>query len=443
MIKVNKKQVIYTFYCIFLLILSCFLQNVGNSLIFAAAFLPIVVIILLDSVANKNWLYLCFFGLSVELHYVMVLCICIIKAPETSWRLWYDREELNCISLQFQMMSILLLAIIYFIALYRQRFKNNVSEIKFSVTTTTLKLYIFMAIYAITILYYLPVAFMGGKRDYNALGNNLILSLFRVCCLLSWILLQNAKGRQKLFLFIESLIGLIVVSLLSINGYRYLLVENAVALLILNITRIKLIRKKNLILIFILVVMFYFLMVFFKMYLTGRSFSSILFNHEKSLFYSLNGVISNIGNGHEWTYLSTLNNILPKAWTGSSDLNTANQIMKYINYDSYLQIIANKAGVNVGGYYLTEAYVNFHEFGICFMTAFFGIVFSLMERIRIKYDFKSAMFQTLYYGLTTQMFSIVYYGSSNYFKFLVYYLIFSFIIFKRFKIIGGKNYVVQ
>lgn len=443
MIKINKKQVIYTLYCIFLFILySCF-QNVTYSILFAAAFIPVAVVIVFNSVAQKNWLFLCFFGLSAELYYVMVLCVCIIKAPETSWRFLYDRADLNSVSLRLIMMSLLILSIIYFIILYRKNARNDVSDIKFLLVTTLLKRYIFMSVYALVILYYLPVAFSSGARDYNAAVNVLTLSLFRVCCLLSWILLLNAEGRQRLLLLLESLIGVVIVALLAAKGYRFILVENVVAILILNITKLKCISKKTLISVFVIIAVFYMIMIFFKMYLTDLDFTSVLFSHEKSLFYSLNAVIANIGDGHEWTYLSTLKNILPKSWTGSNDLNTASQIMKYINYDVYFQIIANKTGVNAGGYYLTEAYVNFHTFGICFMTAFFGIIFSLMERIRIKYDFKSAMFQALYYGLTTQMFSIVYYGSSNYFKFLVYYLIFSFIIFKRFKITGGKKYVVQ
>lgn len=441
MTKKNKSQVFLILYSLVLFVFSAFFQKTDNTLFISLAFLPVAVIIAVNAVSHKSWLFVCFFALSAEMYYALVLCLCVIGAPETSWRIAYNIQEYNDTSLRFIMNSLLLLAFVYLTLLYKKPLKNDMSEMLFCIQTSSLKINAFLFVFACASVYYIPQIFIGGTRNYNVQENIMIMSLFRVCCLLSWILLKCTVGRQRKMLIAECIIASVIIVFFSFYGYRFILFENVIAILILNITRIKRIDLKTWIALIVFFIVFYLILTEIKASITNRSADSILFSHEKNLYYSLNAIIANIGDNTEKTYLSTIRNILPKAITGSTDLNTSSILVKYIDYNLYLQITAQHVGVNMGAYYLTEAYANFHQAGIYIVTLFFGVIIALIEKLRLNNKVRTNFFQCFYYGLTTQVFTIVYYGSSNYVKFLVYYLIFSFIIVTRFKLTGGEKNV--
>lgn len=397
------------------------MMDMDSCLLISAAAVPAVAAVALNAIKNQNWLYLCFYALSAEVYYVMVLCIYGIKGTETSWRFVYARDEYNEVSLRFIMISLMLLSLVYLFFLYGR--DNFFKEEKTEFNVSRFRGMIFIAVYAVILLYYAVMTPAMGMRLYSSTPNIMILSLLRVCCLLGWVLLPKAQGDMRKLLTAECFVGALITTLLALNGYRFILFENVIMIAILNLSRLKKIKLSTWAVMIVFVIIFYILLTVLKARLAGRELAGVVFSHEKNLFYSLNAIIANMGSERLETYLSTLKNLLPKALTGSRDLNTGGMLMKYINYEMFLQ-----NSVTMGGYYLTEAYANLHEAGVYIVSLAFGIFFALLERRRSSGKACSVLFISIYYGFIAQSYTFVYYGSSNYVKFLVYYILFAFVI---------------
>ena len=420
MIKTIKYREILFVYALLILVLSLMIQNYSNTPLLSIAALPVIISVAVSALKNQNWLFVCFYALCAEVYYIMLLCIYVIKGTETSWRFLYAHEAYNAVSLRLALMSMLILSLVYIFMLFHTRLPEN--EILTKNSISGVQAVLFLVIYTVIIFYYGIKTPSMGMRLYTSNQNIMILSLFRVCCLIGWVVLPGFKGIYKRILTAESAVAVIIIALLSINGYRFLLFENVIMIIVLNLSKIRKIRMKTWIMLAFMAVIFYIALTVLKSKYTGRATDSIMFNHEKNLFYSLNALIANMGSERMNTYLSTIKNLLPKAITGSTDLNTGGMLMKYIGYEMYLQ-----SNVTMGGYYLTEAYANMHESGIYIVSLFFAVVFSAIEKRRAEKP-ASPLFMCIYYGLISQTYNFVYYGSSNYVKFLVYYIIFAMVI---------------
>lgn len=438
MLKVNKNQVILVLYTAFLMLISFAAQNLDNTLLLSAASLPVVLAVGINAIKNQNWLFVCFTALIAEVYYVIVLWTFIIKGAESSWRLLYAVPAYNEISMRYALLSLLIICLVYIIMLYKES-RSKYELVAEKINIGKLQLQIFMIVYGITILYYLVQIPFMGMRVYSEGQNTMMQSFFRVCCLMGWIILLSVEGRKSRILIFECIAGAIVVVVLSILGYRIFIVENVVMLVMLNLSKLKKITMKTWLVLIVFVLMFYIGLIYIKAVFTNREMSSLLFGHEKNIYYSLNAIIVNMGDERLETYLSTFRNILPKAITGSTDVNTGGMLMKYIDYEAYLL-----TGVTMGGYYLTEAYANLGAAGIYIISFLFGIVISVLENERKKNPKYRQLFMCVYYGIVSQVWCIVYYGSSNYIKFLVYYIIFAFVIVMPITISNsgkGKKYM--
>lgn len=422
MLKVNKNQVILFLYTSFLMLVSFAAQNLDNTFLLSLAAIPIVAAVILNAVKNQNWLYVYFTALTAEVYYVLIIWTFLIKGTETSWRVPYAIPAYNEVTMRYAFLSLLIICLIYFFVLYKESAVNfEFSSEKF--TVGRLQTQLFIIVYGFIIIYYVVQLPTMGVRVYSESYNVMLQALFRACCLLSWIMLINADKKHKHILIAECVLGGIVAVIISVIGYRFIIVENVFMIVMLNLSKLKKIKLRTWITLIVFVLIFYVGLIYIKSVFTEREMSTLVFNHEKNIFYSFNAVYANIGETRLETYLSSLKNILPKALTGSTDVNTGGMLMRYIDYEAYLL-----TGVTMGGYYLTEAYANFGAGGIYALSFIISIVFVVLERMRKGNPKYKQLFMCVYYGLVSQVYSIVYYGSSNYIKFLVYYIIFAFVI---------------
>lgn len=438
MLKVNKNQVILVLYTVFLMLISFAAQNMDNTFILSIASIPLILAVGINAIKNQNWIYVCFAALAAEVYYVLILWTFVIKGTETSWRIPYAVPSYNEVTMRYAFLSLLIICLIYFLVLYKESAVNfEFSSEKF--TVGRLQTQLFIIVYGLIIMYYVVQLPTMGVRVYSESYNIMLQALFRACCLLSWIMLINADKKYKHILIAECVLGGIVAVIISVIGYRFVIVENVFMIVMLNLSKLKKIKLRTWITLIVFVLIFYVGLIYIKSVFTEREMSTLVFNHEKNIFYSFNAVYANIGETRLETYLSSIKNILPKALTGSTDVNTGGMLMRYIDYEAYLL-----TGVTMGGYYLTEAYANFGAAGIYIVSFIISIAFVALERARKGNPKYKQLFMCVYYGLVSQVYSIVYYGSSNYLKFFVYYIIFAFVIVMPITISNsgkGKKYM--
>ncbi len=435
-IKFKKKQIMEIVTLVILLIASCLFRDFSNILLFTMIFTPICAVELIDCIKRQNYLFFCFFGMTLEIFFAMLLNFFVICGEETSWRLLYNSTELNQKSLQYIFASLVLFLILYILLLSnRGDFETNVlSSCNFYISK--INLLGFEILFGIILIYYILKIRTFTFRSYSANQSLVIIILFRACFLIGLILFY--KFKKDRLLLIELVIGTCIALLLGlVTGYRYILFETVILFIFLHLSRIKKIKAKNIIILVILLLSFYLAMVIVKANLTKGDWTIQLFSHERNLFYSLNAIIKNMGTTYESTYLSTVKNILPKFITGSKDMNTGGILMKYIS-----PTIQSETGINMGGFYLTEAYANFHIVGIYLVSFIFAIMLIIIERCKhkiFKTRYGSRVFCIFYLILISQTNNMVYYGSSNYVKILVYIMLLAVVLVVPVSFFRGNN----
>lgn len=432
-----KKTQLYICVCLItLFVFSISLPEYKSIFFLSIPMLFISIHCLYDSVRCKNYVYLCLVGLVLEIFLTINISLLFGNGIETSWRALYNKSSLNEQSIRYIFSSLLILLFVYYLRNYGGKSKESsvLEDIHFKIPQ--LKYQFFELIFGVILLYYLSQLNALVLRSYASNQNVLILCLFRACLLIG-LILQRYNSHRK-FLLCENFLAFIIVLALTFRaGLRYLIVEWFVLLLFLNLSRIKKIKLRNIIVLAVVAIIFYISLVYIKAKITGGTFADSIFRHERNLFYSLNALIANIGENYEMTYFSTIKNILPKALTGSSDMNTGGILMKYISPS-----IQSDTGINMGGFYLTEAYANIHGFGIYLSSIVIGIFISTIEKKKnrkFNSTYSRNMFFFFYLILISQMYSVVCYGSSNYIKLIIYIMILAFVVFTPISVIKTRS----
>lgn len=418
-----KKQSV--FYLLYLLVLSFFIyiaDNVKYITICSIMLLPILLILIIGMVKKKHYIYCCMMAFISELLYVIILYKYILRLDETSWRIKYNILANNIITIKMILTSIIVLSIIYLIILNNKSASINLS-LDNKINCRALNMYLFYIVYGGIILYYLFQLKDLTMRTYGTTSTSLMLSIFRICLICSIIIMKLSDLNKPFILKLEFVLGIVLAGfLIFISGYRYLIVEIVMTIVFIYLDKLKRIKFKTWIILAIGAIVFYVVITLTKVYILGSDVKSVLFTHERNIFYSLSAIYQNIENNSIYTYWSTIKNLLPKSLTGSTDLNTGGLLMQYIDINAYEQ-----NGITMGGFYLTEAFANFKVFGIYIVSILMGIIISLFE-LRKQNGNNTVFFEFNYFLLISQMYNIIYYGSSNYIKIIVYFLIFARII---------------
>lgn len=378
-------------------------------------------ICIIDAIKKKYYIFLLFESIIYELLAVIIFRKFVLGLEENSWRLTYDNIQTNIISCKYIMCSLLI--IMFFHTILSVMDKNctfNIEMKKIKLSSSKLNIYFLLMIIFITIYMLKENIFL--TRGYSVNQNVTLLSIYRIIFSIYILFYLSAEYiciiHKYMARFIFIIYMAVAIILGAISGYRFVIVEIFILIVIQKIFKIK---KMSFFKIFMIIIIFlgaYAVFTFIKYIYIGNnniSFNQMLFNHERNIFYSLNAIIENTSTYSPEinTYMESFKNLLPRIITKSNSLNTGGILMQYIT--------SNDSNINMGGFYLTEAYFVFSSFGIFLISVIISIIMLILEKLKYKY-FKG-IYRYFYIFVVSQTMNIAYYGSSNYMKIILYYLI--------------------
>lgn len=404
-------------------IIAAVFLNIENSVFFVLAISPYIFWIIYNCFSKKYYLLLCFLGLVFEELAAIVIKLSFISRKENSWRVQYNSDNLVNAALRMQFTSLLIISLVcvfFVIGDIRKIEESNLDNSKTGIQ------YYFFIVFAIVVSYYfLNYAINSGLRDYKYRNSffTMALSVLRICIILSAVLSFYGKKENRIINSALMVISFSAGIILSLKGYRYILVECFALIFFIVLSKIKNISFKTIIMAVAIGIVFYIGLIYVKSLFTNKDFVSLVFNHERAQFYTICAVVKNLSESRIHSYLSTLQNILPKAFTGSKDPNTGQMLMRYISYSTY-----KEGGYTMGAYYLTEAYANYHVYGVAIVSIVIPLALYLLENHIRKHITLFGI--SIYYCILSQIPTIIYYGSSNYIKLITYFVIASFLVTK-------------
>lgn len=383
---------------------------------------------ILKSLKNNHYLNFIFIVLLLEVLLGVFFTNYLIDIKETSWRLNYNVQDINFISVKLLCISIIIFVLIYNTTLYGKLSKK---ELNFHVNES------FFNLLCLVILIFLP--FFVNKsgfmtvRNYEITNNisSPLMGVYRILQILFFVLasliIHNANKSLQVLRCIVC-IGFVSIDLLMcIFGYRFIFVELLFLLLFIKLYKIKTIKKKTLLLLLFVVVFIYLMFTIISITRESgleevnlQTIFNNLFKHERNEFYTLNAIIRNRPQIRTInTYYNTFINILPGIVTRASKENTGRLLLQYINLSAY-----KNSEITYGGFYLAEAYFNYGYKGAIIINIIVGFVLCFLETHK-----RTLMGILIYFLFISQSYSILFYGSSNYFKFILYFLVLVYLLF--------------
>ncbi|MBG9471678.1 O-antigen polymerase [Priestia megaterium] len=398
-----------------------------NTLLVNSILTVCMLFCIFDAFFKKMYLFFLFEVLTTELLAVMLIRSLVLHLSEDSWRVTYNIDDVSNISLRYIAMSLAIIGIVQILGMIMPN--KNKATFSFS-HSQNLKINNFNPIllffngFAVLFLaYFILKAQVFSTRNYAETIDTTFLPIFimmiSVYLFLFKDLLKNIKRNNLISLttWIVSGCYILVFLIMAFKGYRFLLVQIGTLSFFMYVLNKRRVSIKSVCKLGIIGLVFYVVLILIKtQYLDGQNSNSLLFGHERNIFFSLNAVINNSFSAETNTYLSTLLNLLPKVITGNEHLNVSGIIMQYINPTAYYQ-----TGVTVGAFYLTEAYISFGKVGIFIVSLVISIILLILERMKTKNI--SPIYVYIYIFIGAQMFNIVYYGSLNYTKQIIYFII--------------------
>lgn len=422
MLKITKKNIKWFAIAMFSFLLIVILpKGSSDSICVQTTIVSINCIpLLLNSFKKKHYLFLSFVALTFETMLVITLFKYILNVPETSWRRAYEMSRACETSLYYIAVSLLILVLIYW--LVSQGFEQT-SIRSWNAIKLNRRGYVLLTVLAL--VYAVVFAFEGGfltVRNYETDGSSSMISIYRIIQALLITISFCAdfpigKNIYRALRCISMFSYVLLDVAMGVVGYRFILVEVLFFILFLNLTSIKRVKPKTIIITIVGLTVLYFILTYIRNRIMGGGAGiESLFRHERNIFYSLVAIVINRPRNGINTYYNTILNLLPRAITGFKTDNTGRILIRYIYRNLY-----DSSSRTMGAFYLTEAYYNFGAVGIVCVTFTIGIILSFLEWRRKNYNVKR---YSIYYFFAAQMYNVVYYGSSNYVKILFYYVIF-------------------
>jgi hypothetical protein len=421
-LKTSKNQLKYggaLISLLFIHIINLFIVNQKYVLLGLIVLIsPIATTLIISMFRKKDFLFFSFVLILHELLLVMSFRILIFRVQEDSWRFLYDIDTLNLYSFKYILCSLSIFLIIYILKLisdHDSRWENEnrlCHVIPFHPVIIDMIL-LFSFFYCIFFIVHADIFFQA--RNYNDPINPSLLAFFRMFLVLNVFIFYHVYCQNKFIcLSFKSLVFvlyLITSIQMSLNGWRFTFVEVATVSFFLYYKKEK---KASILALFFLFLTFYIMIIVSKSFYKNVEWSSVLFEHERNVFFSLNAIIQNRPSNSVNTYFTSFMNLLPSIITGKTVPNTGRILVRYIvpQLEEY--------GITMGGFYLTEAFFSFGFWGIYAITMIFAILFLWIENMKAR---KFGIFQMLYYYILALITSIIYYGSSNSFKLIVYFFI--------------------
>ena len=391
--------------------------------------IPLWVSYILKCVKKKEFTKVVFYGLNFELILFMLLWVYAFKIQESSWRLHFFGDKNSDIAIFAMNVSfyIMIIADIFFdIALNKIRIKK-VSRIKESILSD-LEINVWLTVF----LGYLIMVFwnigFGTIRIYSTEKGNITYLTGRYAIILViflsvilGILRYRPDIVKNIYYDIILLLYLLELISVSFHGYRYLLVIICVEMIEIVFSRIE-VNSKQIFLLLLVVFGVYVLLTLMKIVYIQNAFGNVWYGidavgkHERNNFYSLIAIINNTKklNIEENTYINGLLIVVPRTISGRDIQTGANVLIKY--YDQGWV----GTGINMGAYYITEAFFNYKTVGVFCVSIIIPFVFCIVEKMKKGKNFLGKYFYMYFLG---QVYSIIYYGFANYFRYMLYYFL--------------------
>lgn len=411
-----------------------------TNIVFISILLTVVSLYaLVDAYLKKWYLVLIFEFLIFELFIVMFVRNVIFGFSENSWRANYHFLDLNTESFKSIIISLLIIFIVHFLFGYNYRNKENLFSGRKSFPEIN-EQNSFLLIFNVFSLALLALFIVEGNilsmRNYAQTINTTYLPIF-IMLFSMYLMMFFGSTKQLKVLNITSLVTFlysIVFLYLILNGYRFLLVQIFTLIVLIYLKKKSVNSIKTALFLVIVGVGFYTILIYMKSaYLGNVEINNLLFGHERNLFYSLNAIQSNPYLFESNTYISTIQNLLPKALTGNDHLNVSATIMTLVNPSVYYS-----TGVTIGAFYLTEAFLSFGESGI-FISSIGLVMFFLIVENKFK---NHPALEYMYLFIGSQIFNFVYYGSLNYVKQILYFSILLFVLIVLKVLVFEKNDII-
>jgi hypothetical protein len=370
----------------------------------------------IDMLRLRDFLFFFFLALLYELWIVMVVRIFIFEIREDSWRVLFNKDALNLSSFRIIVISILIFLIFYVLRIS----KNKTPWKPFQTPFHPVMEMVLLAVAGIyLILYVSHQPYLFQRRNYSSVEflHPTWLSLFRIFLAMQIFSFFSRRKKTRWRICALAIRGgyLLIASILTWNGYRFILVEVGVLFFFLYYKQAKNLHILKLTFLGIIV---YLSLTYLKiMHLDALSEvdGTNVFAHERNIFFSLNAIIQNRPSNPSNTYIKSLSKFLPTALTGNDVFsNTGQTLVGYILPQSDGRMIT------MGAFYLAEAFFNLGPSGVYMVTIIFSFLFLWLEKCK---DRESGVLLMIYYFILTQVVSVIYYGSSNYGKLIVYFFV--------------------
>ncbi len=430
--KYKNKEIffiIYFFYSLLLVGVLLFFKVSKQCFLFCfVTDIPFITFYMIRELRKKHLICFLFHAFNLEFLVFMIFRIYFADVSENSWRIKYNRQEDCVYALQLILLSMIIMILTQILSANliggigrkRQDGKKGLGLCRNELN-----------IICIVFLIYLSIFFekfgFGSTRIYTTnrssssyeIGLYAIILMMFISFLISVLFFE--KEARKSWLYILTLL-LYLVEMISIGfkGYRYILVFVAIEFLFLFFDHVK-VSMKKIICFCIVGIGFYVLMTYVKYWYIGTTYMGInsVGLHERNIFYSLVALIKELegtANRSDNTYVNGILLLVPRFISGQFSLaSSGNAIIRYFD-QGWLG-----TGMNMGAYYLTEAYMNLRLFGIPAVSVIMAIVIFQLEAIKNRNRFEGKFYYAYVLG---QTYNIVYYGFTGYFRILIYYACF-------------------
>lgn len=434
--RYKNKEIFFTTYLFYsLFLISLFLTFKVSKpcfLFFFGSYIPFITFFMINELKNKHLICFLFHAFNLELLAFMTFRIYFVKISENSWRIKYHRQEDCVYALQLILLSIIIMILTQMLitnlkkGIYRKR-----QDTRKGLGLCKNELNIICIIFLIYLYIFFDKFGFGSTRIYTVnrssssyeIGLYAIILMMFISFLISILFFEKEARKSRLYILTLSLYLVEMVSI-GFKGYRYILVFIAIQFLFLFFDHVKVSMKK--IICFCMVgVGFYVLMTYVKYWYIGTGYMGInsIGLHERNIFYSLVALINELEGviyRNENTYVNGILLLIPRFISGQFSLpSSGNAIIRYFD-QGWLG-----TGMNMGAYYLAEAYMNFKLIGVVVASVIIAIVIFNLEKIKNINCFEGKFYYAYVLG---QTYNIVYYGFTGYFRILIYYACFLMLI---------------
>lgn len=421
--------VIYFFYSLFLI--SIFLSFKVSKQCFIFYFLsytPFIIFCIINELRNKHLLCFLFYAFNLEFLVFMIFRIYYVNVSENSWRVKYTRQE-DCIyALQLILLSIIIMFLVQILItnLKRGVYRNG-RDVKKEFGLCKNELNMICIVFLIYLYVFFRKFSFGSTRVYTTnrssvsyeIGLYAIILIMFISFLISVLFFEKEARKSRLYI-LTLLLYLVEMVSIGFKGYRYILVFIAIEFLFLLFDHGK-VSMKKIVQFCIMGVGLYVLMTYIKYWYLGTTYMGInsIGLHERNIFYSFVALINELDGSvyrSENTYANGILLLIPRFISGQFSLvSSGNAIIRYFD-QGWLG-----TGMNMGAYYLAEAYMNFKLFGVMAVSVIMAIVILKLEVIKNMNSFWGKFYYAYVLG---QTYNIVYYGFTGYFRTLIYYACF-------------------